>query len=316
MQQTANSQNTAPMAPEAGNPRHARLLRLATRAAVGVAGLLIVAKLAAWFLTDSVAILSSLMDSVLDVGASLVNMYAVAHALVPADREHRFGHGKAEALAGLAQSAFISGSALFLVAEAGQRLIEPRAIVRDEIGIAVMVLSLVLTIGLVIFQRHVVKRTRSVAISADSMHYRGDILANLGVILALVLAGRFGWIYADAIIALLVAAYILHGAWGIIKNALDQLMDRELPEPQRQRIRQIALAHDRVEDVHDLRTRSSGVQSFIQLHMELDGELTLMQSHEIADEVEDAIRAAFPGAEVIIHQDPAGLEEWRPEYPA
>ena len=316
MQQTANSQNTAPMAPEAGNPRHARLLRLATRAAVGVAGLLIVAKLAAWFLTDSVAILSSLMDSVLDVGASLVNMYAVAHALVPADREHRFGHGKAEALAGLAQSAFISGSALFLVAEAGQRLIEPRTIVRDEIGIAVMVLSLVLTIGLVIFQRHVVKRTRSVAISADSMHYRGDILANLGVILALVLAGRFGWIYADAIIALLVAAYILQGAWGIIKSALDQLMDRELPEPQRQRIRQIALAHDRVEDVHDLRTRSSGVQSFIQLHMELDGELTLMQSHEIADEVEDAIRAAFPGAEVIIHQDPAGLEEWRPEYPA
>jgi ferrous-iron efflux pump FieF len=300
----------------AGNPRHARLLRLATRAAVGVAGLLIVTKLAAWFLTDSVAILSSLMDSVLDVGASLVNMYAVAHALVPADREHRFGHGKAEALAGLAQSAFISGSALFLVAEAVQRLIEPRAIMRDEIGIAVMVLSLVLTLGLVIFQRQVVKHTRSVAISADSMHYRGDILANLGVILALVLAGRFGWIYADAIIALLVAGYILFGAWGIIKSALDQLMDRELPEPQRQRIRRIALAHDRVEDVHDLRTRSSGMQSFIQLHMELDGDLTLMQSHEIADEVEAAIRLAFPGAEVIIHQDPAGLEEWRPEYPA
>jgi ferrous-iron efflux pump FieF len=314
VQQTANSQNTAPGAPVARNPRHARLLRLATRAAVGVAGLLIVTKLAAWFLTDSVAILSSLMDSVLDVGASLVNMYAVAHALVPADREHRFGHGKAEALAGLAQSAFISGSALFLVAEAVQRLIEPRAIMRDEIGIAVMVLSLVLTLGLVIFQRQVVKHTRSVAISADSMHYRGDILANLGVILALVLAGRFGWIYADAIIALLVAGYILFGAWGIIKSALDQLMDRELPEPQRQRIRRIALAHDRVEDVHDLRTRSSGMQSFIQLHMELDGDLTLMQSHEIADEVEAAIRLAFPGAEVIIHQDPAGFEEWQPDY--
>ena len=124
-----------------------------------------------------------------------------------------------------------------------------------------------------------------------------------------------GWIYADAIIALLVAGYILFGAWGIIKSALDQLMDRELPEPQRQRIRRIALAHDRVEDVHDLRTRSSGMQSFTQLHMELDGDLTLMQSHEIADEVEAAIRLAFPGAEVIIHQDPAGLEEWRPEYP-
>lgn len=314
MNDGAHSQTGAKsgLGPEAG--KHARLLGLATRAAVAVAGLLIVAKLAAWFLTDSVAILSSLMDSVLDVGASLVNMYAVAHALVPADREHRFGHGKAEALAGLAQSAFISGSALFLVAEAVQRLIEPRAIVRDEIGIAVMVLSLVLTLGLVLFQRQVIKRTKSIAIAADSMHYRGDILANLGVILALILAGRFGWIYADPIIALLVAGYILFGAWGIIKGSLDQLMDRELPEEQRSRIRQIALDHELVEDVHDLRTRSSGMQSFIQLHMELDGDLTLMQSHEIADQVEGAIRQAFPGAEVIIHQDPAGLEEWQPGY--
>ncbi len=297
----------------AGSP-NARLLRLATYAAVAVAAVLILAKLAAWFLTDSVAILSSLMDSVLDVGASLVNMYAVAHALVPADREHRFGHGKAEALAGLAQSAFISGSALFLVAEAGQRLIEPRPIAREDAGIAVMVLSLVLTAGLVLFQRYVVKRTRSIAISADSVHYKGDILANLGVIAALVLAGRFGWIYADAIVALIVAAYILFGAWGIIRGALDQLMDRELPEEQRARIRGIALAHARVEDVHDLRTRSSGLQTFIQLHLELDGDLTLLRAHELADEVEAAIRAAFPGAEVIIHQDPAGLEEWHPDF--
>ena len=314
MNDGAHSQTGAKSGPGPEAGKHARLLRLATRAAVAVAGLLIVAKLAAWFLTDSVAILSSLMDSVLDVGASLVNMYAVAHALVPADREHRFGHGKAEALAGLAQSAFISGSALFLVAEAVQRLIEPRAIVRDEIGIAVMVLSLVLTLGLVLFQRQVIKRTKSIAIAADSMHYRADILANLGVILALILAGRFGWIYADPVIALLVAGYILFGAWGIIKGSLDQLMDRELPEEQRSRIRQIALDHELVEDVHDLRTRSSGMQSFIQLHMELDGDLTLMQSHEIADQVEDAIRQAFPGAEVIIHQDPAGLEEWQPDY--
>ncbi len=297
------------------NP-NARLLRLATYAAVAVAGLLILAKLAAWFLTDSVAILSSLMDSLLDAGASLVNMYAVAHALVPADREHRFGHGKAEALAGLAQSAFISGSALFLLAEAGQRLIEPQPIVRDEIGIAVMVLSLVLTIALVLFQRHVVKRTNSIAIAADSVHYRADILANAGIIAALVLAGRYGWIYADAIVAILVAVYILFGAWGIIRGALDQLMDRELPEEQRARIREIALAHGDVVDVHDMRTRASGTQNFIQLHLELDGGLTLLKSHAIADAVEAAICQAFPGAEVIIHQDPAGLEEWHPEFPS
>ena len=296
------------------NNPNARLLRLATYAAVAVAGFLILAKLAAWFLTDSVAILSSLMDSVLDVGASLVNMYAVAHALVPADQEHRFGHGKAEALAGLAQTAFISGSALFLLAEAAQRLIDPRPIMRDEIGIAVMVLSLVLTIAVVLFQRYVVKRTNSVAIAADSVHYRGDILANVGIIAALIMAGRYGWIYADAIIAMVVAGYILFGAWGIIQGALDQLMDRELPEDQRDRIRDIALAQDQVVDVHDMRTRSSGTHSFIQLHMELDGELTLLKSHAIADEVEAEICRAFPGAEVLIHQDPAGLEELHPSF--
>ncbi|MDA1097442.1 MAG: cation diffusion facilitator family transporter [Proteobacteria bacterium] len=309
-----NSHRLADGGRGAGNIPDTRLLRLATYAAVAVAALLILAKLIAWFLTDSVAILSSLMDSVLDVGASLVNMYAVAHALVPADREHRFGHGKAEALAGLAQSAFVSGSALFLVAEAGQRLFDPHPIVREEVGIIVMVFSLVLTIALVVFQRHVIKRTRSVAISADSMHYTADILANLGVIVALVLAGRFGLIYADAIIALIVAAYILFGAWGIIRNALDQLMDRELPEEQRAQIRQLALGHAHVDAVHDLRTRSSGLQSFIQLHMELDGDLTLLRAHEIADEVEASICAAFPGSEVIIHQDPTGLEEWHPPF--
>ena len=314
LNRTENSQKLQRVADRRTDISQVRLLRLATRAAVAVAVLLIIMKMAAWFLTDSVAILSSLMDSVLDLGASLVNMYAVAHALVPADREHRFGHGKAEALAGLAQSAFISGSALFLVAEAGQRLIEPQPIIRDGIGSTGMVLSIFLTLGLVIFQRQVVKHTHSTAISADSIHYRGDILANLGVIIALVLAGNFVWIRADAIIALLVAAYILFGAWGIVKNALDQLMDRELPEAQRERIRDIAIANEDVDDVHDLRTRSSGIQTFIQFHLELDGELSLLKAHEIADDVEAEIQAAFPGAEVIIHQDPAGLEEWQPNF--
>ena len=315
MDNAVNSQTPAGDGHGAGGNPDTRLLRLATYAAVTVAALLILAKLIAWFLTDSVAILSSLMDSTLDAGASLINMYAVAHALVPADREHRFGHGKAEALAGLAQSAFVSGSALFLVAEASQRLFEPQLIARNEVGIAVMVLSLVLTIALVLFQRHVISRTRSIAISADSMHYRADILANLGIIVALVLAGRFGWIYAGAIIALIVAAYILFGAWGIMRSSLDQLMDRELPEEQRAQIRQLVRSHAQVTDVHDLRSRSSGLQTFIQLHMELDGDLTLLKAHEIADEVEASICAAFPGAEVIIHQDPAGLEEWHPPFP-
>jgi ferrous-iron efflux pump FieF len=285
------------------------LMRAATYCSVGVAGILVCSKLVAWWLTDSVAVLSSLFDSGLDLGASLINMFAVAHALQPADREHRFGHGKAEALAGLAQSTFIAGSAIFLVIEAGRRLIEPRQLAHVDIGIAVMVLSIVMTLGLVLFQYFVVRRTASLAISADSMHYKGDLLANLAIIGALIMATKFGWIYADPVLGIMVAVYIVHGAYGIFRQSLDQLMDHELPDEQRALIRSIALRHDEVADVHDLRTRRSGLQSFIQLHIEMDGNMRLSRAHEVADAVELEILAEFPEAEVIIHQDPAGLEE-------
>lgn len=283
-----------------------RLLRWATRASVAVACVLIVTKLGAWLLTDSVSVLSSLIDSVLDAIASVINLVAVAHALTPADREHRFGHGKAEPLAGMAQAAFIAGSAVFLLFEAGHRLFHPRPVMAGEIGIAVMVFSIVATFALVSFQRFVARRTGSVAISADSLHYKGDLLANCAVIAALLLSSGLGWVYADPILAAGVAIYILIGAWGIVGQSLDQLMDRELPDEQRARIRAIAMAHGDVIDVHDLRTRASGLQTFIQLHLELDGALRLVEAHAIADRVETEIMNEFPGAEVIIHQDPAG----------
>ncbi len=289
----------------------ARLMRWATYASVSVASVLIAAKFAAWVATDAVSLLSTLIDSLLDVCASLLNLIAVRHALEPADKEHRFGHGKAEALSGLAQAAFICGSAAFLLIEAGERLLDPRGIDNTAIGYAVMVLAIVLTLALVLFQRHVVKQTGSVAITADSTHYQMDILVNISVIVSLTLVSTLGWTWADPVFALAIAAYIVWGAWRIGTVAYHMLMDRELDESERRIIQNIALAHPDVAGLHDLRTRRSGHQVFIQMHLEMDGELSLRAAHVISDAVEASIRGAFPNAEVLIHEDPEGIEEER-----
>jgi ferrous-iron efflux pump FieF len=282
----------------------ARLLRLATTASVATAVLLIFVKLAAFVLTDSVSILSTLIDSLLDAAASIVNLIAVRHALVPADREHRFGHGKAEPLAAMGQAAFISGSGIFLMIEAVPRFFSPRPLANGEVGIGVMVFSIVATLALVTLQRHVVRRTGSLAISADQLHYTGDILVNGAVILALVLTAWLGWSFVDPLFGIGIAGYILYNAWQIASGAFDMLMDRELPEEERARIRSVIETHKGVLAMHDLRTRASGPQIFIQCHIELDGDQSLRQAHAIADAVEFDLRAAFPGAEVIVHQDP------------
>lgn len=294
----------------------ARLMRLATTASVGVAVALIIAKLIAWFLTGSVSLLSSLIDSLMDVAASLVNLVAVRHALTPPDREHRFGHGKAEPLAGLGQSAFITGSAVFLFIEAIDRLVAPRPIEAGVVGIAVMAVSIVLTVGLVLFQGHVVRRTGSTAVDADSLHYRSDIIVNGAVIAAILLSDHLGWTWADPVFALAIAFYIVRGAYAIARNSLDLLMDREFAEADRARIREIVMTHPESRSMHDLRTRGSGMQPFIQFHLELDAHISLLRAHEISDEIERRVLAAFPGAEVIIHQDPAGYEEPPPPLPS
>jgi len=288
-----------------------RLMRRATYASVATAAVLIGAKLFAFLLTDSVSLLSTLLDSLLDAAASLVNLVAVRTALVPADAEHRFGHGKAEPLAALGQSAFIAGSALFLLVESGNRLVNPSAIRNSGVGLAVVVFSIFATILLVLYQRHVVRQTRSVAIRADATHYVSDLLVNGAVVAALLIWRQFGWALADPIFAAGVGCYILYTAWGIARGALDLLMDRELPEADRRRIREIAMAKPGVRELHDLRTRSSGQATFIQFHLELDGDMSLFQAHALSDQVEEAVLAAFPGAEVIIHEDPAGLPESR-----
>ena len=295
-------------AAETRTPEHGRLLNAATFAAVGTATLLVAVKAAAWFMTGSVSVLSTLIDSILDVMASLINLFAVRHALVPADAEHRFGHGKAEALAGLGQSFFIFASAGYIIYEAIQRIITPEPVTHSLWGIIVTVIAIGMTLALVSFQRHVVARTNSLAIEADSIHYRGDLLMNLSVIAALVLSGYLGWEWTDPVFGILIAGLIAWAAAQIASNAFDQLMDRELSEEERERIKTVALSHPEVINIHDLRTRASGVQNFIQFHLELDPEITLNEAHRISDDVEAQIMKEFPGAEVLIHQDPAGLE--------
>lgn len=294
---------------DSSNEHKAQLMRRATYASVAVAFTLIIIKFIAYILTGSVAVLSSLVDSVLDAFASVVNLFAVRHSLTPADEEHRFGHGKAEPLAGLAQAAFIAGSSLFLVFEAINHMVNPLQIQHSIVGIVVIVISLVFTILLVMFQKHVVRQTQSIAVHADSIHYLSDVAMNLSVIAALILSTYFGWLIADPVFALGIAAYIVYSAWQIASHSLNQLMDRELPDVDRRRIMKIAMQHPAVKNLHELRTRASGKDVFIQLHLEMDGAIALLKAHTIADEVERELRQAFPNADVIIHEDPEGLEE-------
>ena len=300
----------APLSPQARD----RLIRRAAQASVAAAAALIAVKFAAWAATGSVAVLSSLVDSALDAAASIINLVAVRHALAPADREHRFGHGKAESIAGLAQSAFVAGSALYLVFESVSRLASPRAVEHGAAGAAAMLFSIAVTFALVRFQNRVAARTGSTAIAADSLHYKADLLANLAVAVTLALSVRVDLAWLDPVVALAIAGYILRGAWTIMRAALNGLMDRELPDSDRARIAAIAAAHPRVAGVHDLRTRRSGVQPFVQFHIEVDGSMTVLEAHAVSDEVEAEIVAAFPGAEVIIHQDPEGLAEAMPDF--
>lgn len=287
----------------------ARLMRQATLFSVAVAVIMVSVKLAAWILTGSVALLSTLIDSTLDGLASLVNFLAVRHALQPADHDHRFGHAKAEPLAGLAQSAFIAGSALFLIGEAAQRLFDPQTIADPLFGIGVMVVAIIVTLALVLFQSFVVKRTGSLAISADHLHYSGDLMMNGAVIVSLLLSWQAGFTLADPLFAIGIALYLIWGAWKIGLTAYNQLMDKEFPDDQRKRVEGICLAQPGIRGVHDLRTRSAGLAEFIQVHVTMDPEITLRQAHVISERVEEALRTAFPAADVIIHQDPDGVPE-------
>tara|TARA_Y100000589_G_scaffold332327_1_gene391799 strand:- start:2372 stop:3307 length:936 start_codon:yes stop_codon:yes gene_type:complete len=288
-----------------------RALRNVTYASVLVAIFLVFIKFIAWSMTDSVSILSSLVDSVFDSLASLFNLFAVRQALIPADKEHRFGHGKAEALSGLAQSTFIFGSIIFLLIEVVRRFFSPKIIENSFEGIIIIFISLLVTIALVIYQRRIIKKTNSKAIEADSLHYFSDVLLNSGVIISLLFTSYIEIPLIDPIVALLISIYILFISYKIFISSIDELMDKEFSEEDRQRIIEIVLKHSLVNNIHDLRTRKSGSKNFIQFHLELPASISLLMAHEISDEVEELLLYNFPGSEIIIHQDPEGIDDQR-----
>ena len=293
-------------------PDHARLMRLATAAALVVALSLALSKAVAWWLSGSVSLLAGLTDSLLDGAASLINLLAVHYSLRPADDDHRYGHGKAEALAGLGQAVFISVSAILVGVQGVDRLLHPQPLGAQALGIAVILGSLVATGLLLLFQRHVVRVTGSTAIRADSLHYRSDILLNSSILIALVVA-NFGFGRLDALFGIAISGYILWSALQIGRESVSVLMDEELSEDLRQRIEELALTVPQVLDVHDLRTRVSGTHWFIQLHVSLPGGMSLIEAHDHAEAVEAAIRKEYPRAEVLVHTDPLEVLKARPE---
>lgn len=298
----------------ASGTERARLLKLATYASVGTATILVAIKAWAWLITDSVSLLSSLADSVLDVLASLITFFAVRVSLKPADREHRFGHGKAEGLAALAQSVIITVSAAYVLMETVERLLNPSGIERAPLGISVMLVSVALTLVLVSVQRHVRKRTGSAAIEADAMHYKTDLAINLGVAAAIAVSAWPWGRLADPLVAAAVIAYLLFGVWKIARKALDILMDHEIPDEDREKIARLAEDHPQVIDIHDLKTRHGGANYIVQFHVMLDAHLSLRDAHEILDDIERSIQAEFPDCELLLHPDPQGYQPGAHEF--
>ena len=281
----------------------ARLMLLTALASVLVAITLIAIKAVAWHLSGSVAMLASLVDSLMDAAASLVNLLAIRYSLVPADAEHRFGHGKAEALAGLGQALLITVSALFLLNESITRLLAPQPLQATGVAITVMGLSIVLTLALLRLQHYTVQRTGSTAVEADSLHYLSDVAMNLAILVALAGAG-LGWLWLDGSAGVLVGLYVLFAAWQVGNRSVQLLLDREMPDEVRQQIAALVAEHPQILGFHQLRTRQAGRTCFIQMHVDMDENLTLREAHLLVDSLERRILDVFPEADVLIHQDP------------
>jgi len=287
---------------------YSKYVTLAAWLATAIATMLLIVKVIAWWITGSVSLLASLIDSLLDIAASGVNLLAVRYALQPADKEHTFGHGKAESLAALAQAMFISGSACFLILNGIDRFFRPHELNSPELGIYVSAFAIVVTGALVAFQKHVVRKTGSQAIAADSLHYQSDLYMNVAIMVALGLSW-YGVGQADAVFAVGIGVFILYSAYKMVMEAIQSLLDRRLPEEELEQIKQACLSTEGVLGVHQLRTRMAGPVRFIQLHLELEDNIPLIEAHRISDSVEMKLMAAFPHSDILIHQDPYSVVE-------
>jgi ferrous-iron efflux pump FieF len=288
------------------------LRQFASRASLIVAVILVVVKLTAWVLTGSVALLASAVDALVDTGASLVTYFGVRYAEQPPDRDHRFGHGKGEAIAGFTQSTFLAGAAVVLAFQSVERLFFPHSTEALEIGAWIIAGSLIAASALVAMQTWVLRRTGSTAIAADRAHYMTDVAVNAGVLVALGVTRFTGWERADPVFALAISGYMLWNAYGIAMAVLTQLLDRELPTEDRRHIEDAIRACSGVRAMHDLRTRHAGDRIFVEFHLEVDGQLTVKQGHAIGDLAEAAVVDLLPGVvEVTAHLEPFGIKDER-----
>lgn len=285
-------------------PAHARLMRLASYASVAMAVTLVSAKLVVWWISDSLAIFSSLTDSLFDVLVSVMNMIALRYAFKPADNEHRFGHTAIEDIVGLAQFAFISASMLIIILQSVERLFNPTPLAHEMLGIGVSVVSMLLTGILVVFQGYVARKTGSLIVASDRLHYLGDVLFNLGVIVALGLSLYAGWLWADPVIAIVIAVAIMISTLEIGTRAFNNLMGREMPEEEKAKLRSCLASVAGVQGYHKLRTRYMGTKPIIQMHVDLDESISFAEAHHLTDAVEAAILKEWPNADVIVHGDP------------
>lgn len=294
--------------------KEASLKKSASIVSIITACILTLIKIYAAFITGSLSVLSSMIDSLSDIFASLVTYVAVRYSGKPFNKNHRYGYGKAEAVSALFQAAFIAGSAIFILYDGFYRFFYPIQVEQTVFGVVIMLICWFITLALIIFQKYIIKLVRSQAIKADSGHYTVDLLSNGSVILSLLVVKHFHCFWFDIATAIAIAIYLIYNAWSITKDALEEITDKEIDDKTRQKIIKIVTDTPGVLGYHDLRSRVSGSLYFIELHLELDGNLTLFEAHQISDRTEERITAVFPHAQVIIHQDPYGLNEKRLDH--
>ena len=287
------------------------LKKSAASASIFVAIALIIIKFIGVICSDSLAVMSSMIDSLADLFASCITFMAIYISSQPADKRHRYGHGKAESLSALLQSAFIIGSACFVSYDAIIRIFKPQEILQTNSAIIIMLISLALTLILICFQIYVAKHTNSPAIKADALHYQTDILTNISIIFSLLIIKFFNIYWLDTLTAFIISSYLIHSAYLLAKEAFSTLMDKELEDDIRQNIIKTTLSCSNILGVHDLRTHNLGCSYMIEMHLELDGNLTLYTAHQYTVKVEQKLKSIYPTAQIIIHQDPTGILEPR-----
>lgn len=290
------------------------LVRSASIASLLVASALIVLKYYGWVTTTSVSLLGSLADSLIDFLASIFVFIAISYSLLPADAKHRFGYGKSEGLAAFIQSLLIGISGIYVCFEAIKRLLNPSQINQPSIAIWIILVSIALTLALVMYQKYVIKKSKSIAIESDQYHYLTDTYVNISVLFSIVITGWTRFVFIDALVGLLISGVVLYTSVTLLKKSFKILLDQEIQSDARDRIREIALDHPKVLGFHDLRTRDTGRIYIIQFHLELDPDMSLLESHEITDEVTDSVLKLYPDSELIIHTDPLGIDEVRDQF--